>query len=185
MAARRDTGMTLIELMVACLILSVVLLAAGSIVIGILTTQQTVAAVTRTATEAQAAATQIATGVRNASDLRLSTPTGTDQLLVVRTASNRATLTWNCRAWYYSASDGAIRTTVTTGARIASPTAVQLASWTVLVTDVEPRAGTGIFSLVPNGVDIAYAAQIDDGDPVVIETTAVKRSGVAEVGSCF
>jgi Tfp pilus assembly protein PilV len=185
-SGRTDSGLTLIELMIAGLILSVVLLAIGGITIGILSAQRTVAAVTQTATAAQAAASEIAAGIRNSSDSRLSTPSGTDQLLVVRTAGSQSSLSWSCRAWYYSAADGSIRSTVTAdGTRIAAPNATQLATWALLVSDVTPRSGTGVFSVVADGFAIAFDAEIDDGVPVSIETTAIKRTGVAEAGTCF
>ncbi|MDO7882849.1 prepilin-type N-terminal cleavage/methylation domain-containing protein [Antiquaquibacter soli] len=182
---RSDSGLTLIELMVAGLILSLVLLAIGGITVGILSAQRTVAAVTQTATSAQSAATAIATGVRNASDVRLSTPTGSDQLLVVRTANTTSTLSWSCRAWYYQASTGTIRTKVTTGAAIPAPNSTQLATWSTLVTGVTPASGTQIFSVVAGGISITYNATISNGRPVAIDTTAIKRTGVAEVGSCY
>lgn len=182
---RDDTGLTLIELMITCLILSLVLLAITGVTISILTTQRTVAAVTTTTSTAQAAADQIAAGIRNASDVRLTTPTGSDQLLVVRTADRGSTLSWSCRAWYYSATEGSIRSTRTSGASIAAPTSTQLATWTVVIEDVVPRSGSTIFTVVSGGISLAFDARIDASTPVVIETTAVKRTGVTEVGSCF
>ncbi|MGX5682077.1 PulJ/GspJ family protein [Schumannella luteola] len=182
--SRSDSGLTLVELMVAGLILSVVLIAIGSITVGILAAQQTVAAVTQTTTAAQASASLIATGVRNASDVRLTTPTGTDQLLIVRTAGSDATLTWTCRAWYYSATAGTIRST-SSSSRITAPTAQQLASWKTVVTDVVPKSGTAVFSVVAGGIKLAYNVQVDDDAPVRIDTTAIKRTGVTEVGTCF
>lgn len=182
---RDDAGLTLIELMVAGLILSIVLLAIGGMLISILTTQRTVANVTQTTTTAQATATAIVAGVRNASDVRLTTPTGADQLLVVRTANSDDTISWSCRAWYYEASTGTIRSMTTPGARIPAPTAPQLADWAVVATDVTPRTGSGIFSVITGGIGISYNAEVSDGAPVAIQTSAIKRSGVAEVGSCY
>lgn len=186
MRHRSDSGLTLIELMIAGLILSVVLLAIGGIMISILTAQKTVADVTQTATSAQTTATAIATGVRNASDVRLSAPATGDQLLVVRSANTTSTLSWSCRAWYYSAATDTIRTKVTTGTAIRAPSSSDLATWSVLVTEVTPRSGnTGVFAVVAGGISITYDAMITDGRPVVIDTTAIKRTGVAEVGTCF
>ncbi len=185
---RHDSGLTLVEMLVASLILSVVLIAVAGMMISMFAAQRTVSAVTQATTAAQAAASNIATGVRNASDLSLTTPSGTtNQLLVVRTANNDVnTLTWSCKAWYFSSTDGSIRTkTTANGTKITAPAADQLATWTVLVDDVTPRSGAGIFTAVAGGIEIAYDAQISEGDPVVIQTTATKRSGVTEAGTCF
>lgn len=181
---RSDSGLTLVELMISGLILSVVLIAIGSITVGILAAQQTVAAVTQTTTAAQASANLIATGVRNASDVRLTTPTGTDQLLIVRTAGSGSSLTWTCRAWYYSSSTGTIRST-SSSSRITAPTTQQLATWKLVVSDVAPKTGTAIFSTATDGIKLSYNVRVDDDAPVSIDTTAIKRTGVAEVGTCF
>ncbi len=183
---RHDSGLTLIELLISCLILSVVLLAIGGITVGILSAQRTVAAVTQTTTAAQTAANQLGASVRNASDLRLTTPTGSDQFLVLRTAGSGSTLTWRCEAWYYQASTGTIRWTRTAdGTRITAPTTTQLATWSTAVKDVTPRSGTAVFAVVAGGISIAYNATGANGSPVAIDTTAIKRTGVAEAGTCF
>lgn len=181
----RDAGVTLIELLVASAILSVALLAIGAIFTGTLNAQRTVSAVTQSTTAAQSAANAIASGVRNASDLRLSTSSG-NQLLVVRTAGQSSTLTWTCQAWYYTPTDGTIRTKSTSdGTKITTPTAVQLATWSVAITGVAPTSGSTIFTTVSSGVQIGFTAQVAGKQPVAIQTTAVKRTGVAEAGTCF
>lgn len=179
-----DEGFTLIELMVAGLIMSLVMIAAGGMMIGMLSAQRTVAVVTQTATTAQVAASGIATGVRNASDIRLTAPAAGDQLLVTRSALQQSTITWICRAWHYSAADDTLRTkTSSPGTVVTNPTASQLATWSTIATGVTPRTGTDIFSLVSGGVKISFNAATN-GQPVVIDTTAIKRTSVAEAGTC-
>lgn len=180
-----DEGVTLIELMIATAILSVVLLAIGAIFLGTLNAQRTVSAVTQSATAAQGAASAIASAVRNSSDLRLTTTSG-NQLLVTRTAGQGSTLTWSCKAWYYTPSDGTIRTTsAADGTRITAPTSAQLATWTVAVSGVAPSSGSTIFTTVAGGVSFAFTAQVAGKPPVTIQTTAIKRTGVAEAGTCY
>lgn len=184
--AAQDSGLTLVELAVAGAILALVLVAIGAVLVGALNAQRTVAAVTQTTSTAQAAVTAITEGVRNSSELRLTTPTGSDQLLVTRTAGQGASLTWSCHAWYYSASAGTIRTTTTAdGTRITAPTGPQLATWTVAVTGVSPVTGATIFSSASGGVRIAFRADVSDGQPVLIQTTAIMRTGVGGAGTCF
>ena len=184
--AADDSGLTLVELAVAGAILALVLVAIGAVLVGTLNAQRTVAAVTQTASSAQAAVSAITDGIRNSSDLHLANPSGSDQLLVTRTAGVGASLTWSCHAWYYSASAGTIRTTTTTdGTRITAPTGPQLETWTVAVTGVSPVTGTAIFSTASGGIRIAFRAEVSDGQPVLIQTTAITRTGVAGAGTCF
>jgi hypothetical protein len=150
-------------------------------------TQRTVTAVTTSTSTAQLAASAIEGGVRNASDVSTVTTVGTDQYFVVRTANQGATITWNCRAWYYSsANGGSIRSTQTAdGTKITAPTAAQLQNWTLLVSGVTPRSGTGIFTSTVGGVTIAFNASVTDSKPIAIQTTVVKRTGVTEAGTCY
>lgn len=181
-----DAGLTLIELLVTVLLLGLVVSAVAGVMISMFSAQRTVASVTQKTTAAQAAASGIADGVRNASDLALTAPSGSNQLLVVRTANSDATLTWSCRAWYFDAAAGALRATTTAdGTKITAPSATQLSKWTLVAGDLAPRTGTGIFTAVAGGIAISFNAQTSAGPPVVISTTATKRSGVAEAGSCF
>ncbi len=185
-SARRDSGLTLVELAVAGGILAIVLIAIGSILVGTMRTQRTVTSASQSTTAAQSAVSTIASGVRNSSDLRLTTPTGSDQLLVTRTAEQGATLTWSCRAWYYSASAGTIRSTKTAdGTKITAPNSTQLSTWSVVVTGVSPPSGGTVFSTVSGGVRIAFTASVSDGRPVLMDTTAIARTGVGGAGTCF
>ena len=181
-----DAGLTLIELLVTMLLLGLVFSAVAGVMISMFAAQNTVSAVTQKTTAAQAAASNIAVGVRNASDLSLTTPSGSNQLLVVRTANSDATITWSCKAWYFDAGTATLRTKTTAdGTKITAPTAAQLSGWALLAGDVAPRTGTGIFAAVAGGVAISFNAQTSAGPPVAIKTTATKRSGVTEAGSCF
>lgn len=183
---KSDDGFTLVELLVAGMLLSLVVVIVAGIMVSITTTQRNVTATTTSTTQAQQAATGIATGLRNASEFSLTTPTGTDQLLVVRTASQGATLTWSCKAWYYSATSSNIRSTITAdGTKITSPTSTQLATWSLQATGVTPRAGTAIFTAAGGGITISYNAAVANGQPVAIQTTVVKRTGVSEAGTCY
>ncbi len=185
----RDAGFTLVELLVASLLLSLVLAIVAGIFISITATQRNVSALTTTTSTAQLAAAAIETGVRNASDVSaVLTPSGTDQYFVVRTASQGATITWSCRAWYYSAANGgSIRSTQTAdGTKITAPTAAQLATWSLLATGITPRSGTGIFTGTSGGVTMAFnAVAAGDNKPIAIQTTVLKRTGVSEAGTCY
>lgn len=183
----RQAGFTLIELLVASGLLSLVLVIVGGLFMSVTTTQRTVTDITTTTSIAQTTASIVEHGVRNSSEFSLTAPTTSTQLLVVRTATETGVLQWVCRAWYYSpAAGGSIRSAQTSdGTKIFAPSAAQLATWTLVATGITPRSGTGIFAAASGGITIAYSAQVTGQPPVIIETTAVKRTGVAGASSCF
>lgn len=185
---KSDSGFTLVELLVTCLLLGLVFAVVGGIFMSVTAAQRTVTALTTTTSAAQVSASTIVGGVRNASDVSaVYAPSGNDQYFVVRTASQGATITWTCRAWYFSAANGgSIRYTQTAdGTKITAPTSTQLASWSLLATGISPRTGTGIFTAATGGMTISYNAVATGSTPVAIQTTALKRTGVTEAGTCF
>jgi len=101
-AVRADAGFTLIEMLVACALFSLVILVAGGIMMGQFSAQGQVSAVTSTTTDAQLAGNSIDAGIRNSSGFKLSA-VGADQFLVARVAGAGAALVRHCTAWYYSA----------------------------------------------------------------------------------
>src|SRR5690554_6261012 len=88
-----EDGLTLPELIIYSLLAVVVLGIVGNILIQSLKIETAVRAVTETTTQAQLGAYAVQTGIRNASDFKV-TDNGSDQLLVARTAGSGATLTW-------------------------------------------------------------------------------------------
>jgi Tfp pilus assembly protein PilW len=101
---RSEDGFTLIELLVYCMLLVIVVAIASGMLITVMKTSTTVTAMNDTTTSGQLAVDSIDSSIRNSSDFQLTNPSGTDQLLITRTASTAAgPITWSCMAWYYSA----------------------------------------------------------------------------------
>lgn len=193
MSARRrsepssEAGFTLIELLVSTFLLSLLLVIVGSILISSLRTQQAVSTVSTAATTAQSVASVIGDRIRNSSEFRVSTPTGTDQLIVARTAGTGTALDWVCYGWYYSAaSGGSIRMTTTVpGTKIVAPTAAQLATWTLIASGITPRSGTSIFSASGSQLTIAFNATTGGRAPVAIVFSTARLTGAQEAGTCY
>src|SRR4051812_43915638 len=95
-AGEDDEGFTLVELVIAAMILVLVLSVVGAMITSLSKTSTTVTGMTSTSTSAQLAAESIERGIRNSSDFFLTSPTGSDQLLVARTAQGTTSLTWTC-----------------------------------------------------------------------------------------
>jgi len=183
--ATRDDGFTLVEVIVALALTSLVLTVIGGLFISVTKTQQTVDAVTSSTTSGQQAATTITDRVRNGSGFLL-TNSGADQLVVARSAGTGSALTWTCYGWYYSASGKSIRMATTSpGTKITVPSAAQLAGWTLLVSGVSPRSGSQVFTSSGTQLSLAFNAQSGGHPPVAIQTSASPLTGTTEDHSCF
>lgn len=177
-------GFTLIEVIVATMLVSFVIAIAGGMIFSAVTTSKAVTSMTENSTEGQVVAYSVITGIRNSSDFQLSDQSGNDQLLVARRASSGPSLTWVCVAWYYSASNNTVRTTSSSLA-ILPPTAAQLANWTLLATDVQPTTGTRIFSALNERLSLSILGLDGTHRPIDISTSATSRAGASGSVSCF
>jgi prepilin-type N-terminal cleavage/methylation domain-containing protein len=179
-------GFTLIEMMVATLLFALVGAVVGAIFISTLQAQQTVSGVSSSTNAAQSAANVIDSTLRNASGYAVSA-SASDQLLVARVAGTGSTLTWSCRAFYYSASAGTIRMyNGSVGTKITTPTPSALATWTLLTSSVTPRTGTTIFTDVDGvtaqvafdvtGASKKVAMQFSTSRPIDVASTTLAES---------
>ncbi|HLU63496.1 MAG TPA: prepilin-type N-terminal cleavage/methylation domain-containing protein [Protaetiibacter sp.] len=172
---RDERGVTMVEMIVVMLITSVILLAIGSMYISTLQVQRTVVALSESTNAAQLVARSVDDGVRNGVELRpLATGTDGGQLLVVCTAGAQAALSHSWQAWYWSPEGaGTLRTKIfSPGLPPGVPDAATLATWTLLLTNVEPRGG-GVFSADPasGAVGVHFSTFGDDTDATTIEFT--------------
>ncbi|SEH68148.1 MULTISPECIES: prepilin-type N-terminal cleavage/methylation domain-containing protein [unclassified Leifsonia] len=180
-----DQGFTLIELLIASLLLVVVLAIVGAMLASLQTASRRVDALSATSSSAQVAAESIERGIRNSSDFLLSTPSGTDQLLIARTAQGGSTLTWICAAWYFSAANGgSIRYTQSPSA-IAAPSSSALATWTLLASNVSPLSGSAVFGGTSPQLTIGFSGQSSSGGSVSISSTVLSRAGSAGSPACY
>jgi hypothetical protein len=124
-------------------------------------------------------------GIENASEFTVQS-SGSDLMLVARTASTSTTLTWYCRAWYYQASTSTIRTTTTAdGTKILLPTATQLATWTRLATGIAAVGTTPIFQGVGQNLQVSLVSNVTAGQSVTMQTTILQQTGVGASGTCY
>jgi prepilin-type N-terminal cleavage/methylation domain-containing protein len=173
------SGFTLVEMLVATILFALVGAVVGAIFISTLQAQQTVSGVSTSTNTAQSAANTIDNTLRNASGY-VVTAAGSDQLLVARFAGTGATLSWSCRAFYYSASGKDIRMySGPVGTKITAPTSTALATWTLLTGSVSPRTGSTIFTDV-DGVTIQVSFDVTGaGKKVAMQFSTSRPIGVA------
>ena len=180
-----EQGFTLIELLVYSLLLVGVIAIVGGLMFSAMTASKTVVSVDQASTSGQLVSKSVVTGIRNSSDFRLTSPTGTDQFLVARTVGGAATPNWTCSAWYYSAAgDGSVRYTTSTSA-ILPPTAAELQTWTLLSEGVKPVSGTEIFSKAEEELSISFLGLAGDHPPVTITSSATSRAGASGSLTCY
>lgn len=182
--ASDEQGLTLIEVLIYALLLSLVMAIAGGMIFSAVSVSKTVVSMTENSTEGQLVAKSVVTGIRNSSDFLLSEPVAGDQLLVARRATSGATIEWTCAAWYYSAADSSVRFT-SSNLAIVPPTAAELATWTLLASDVEPVAGTTVFSALNERLSISILALDGAYRPIDITSSATSRAGASGSLSCF
>ena len=106
-----DGGLTLIELIVASALSLLVLGVIASIMISGFTAQKNVSATNEATSYAQLAARQMQAGIREASFVHIEEGSSSgSQLMVARTetGSSGDDATWECQAWFYDDTAGAI-----------------------------------------------------------------------------
>jgi prepilin-type N-terminal cleavage/methylation domain-containing protein len=183
-----DDGFTLIELMIASALAVVVLLIVGGLFTNSLTTSARVQKDTQSTSVGQLIATSVETGVRNASAVQVIVEPDGSQLLLARTAGAGASLTWSCKAWYYSKPDRAVYTTTTTPpTQITVPANGPGGSWTLLSNGVDPTdTATGqVISTTGTSVNLDYRVTAVGAPAVLIDTNIQPRNDTGESAPCF
>ena len=181
----REGGFTMIELVIALMLLVLVLAIVGAMISSLSSTSRTVRSLTATSSSAQVAAESIERGIRNSSDFLLTNPTGTDQMLVARTARGATTISWVCAAWYYSSANGGSIRYRSSSSAIAAPSASTLATWTLLATGVSPTTGSAIFTGSSPTLSFSFTGTSAGGGSVAFASTALSRAGSSGTPACY
>jgi prepilin-type N-terminal cleavage/methylation domain-containing protein len=179
-----DAGFTLIELIAAVAIFSVIFVVIGGIFMSLVRTHATVRDSTQAASSAQVTVTTIEVGIRNSINFAL-TNIGSDQFLVARTASSGSTLEWRCQAWYYNAADDTIRFLTTDGVAIDAPSSTEVAGWLVLAEGITPRNPATVFTKGGSELVLSFDSSIDGAPPVALESTVIPALNDPSETSCF
>ncbi|WP_349898773.1 hypothetical protein [Parafrigoribacterium soli] len=174
--------------MLIVLVLSVV----GGLMISTTSTEAIVRTVTSATSSGQLVSRSVTTGIQNsgnssstAAPFKLTAPSGNDQMLTALKVGSAATITYQCVAWYYSATERSVRYT-TSGAAIPVPSSATLATWTLLSTGVSPLSGTGIFAQQGSkGVTLSFKEDAGKSNAVVFQTSATSRTGLTGNIACF
>ena len=167
-----DDGFTLIELLIYIVLSVVVLLIVGGIFLNSVNAERTVRGVNSATNNGQVVAKSLTNGVRNSSNIQLTAPTASTQLLMTRSVGSAATPVWTCNAWHFG--NGEIRWKQSTTA-ITAPTAAQLATWTVLNADMKLSGATPVFALTARRIDLTFQSKNGTSKAVLVKTSAASR----------
>lgn len=182
---RTDAGLTLVELTIAMALSVLILGVAVGLFASAAKSQTTISDRSNASTSAQLVMRSLTQGIENASEFTVQA-SGSDLMVVARTASTGTTLTWKCRAWYYQASSRTVRTTTTAdGTKILLPTSAQLGSWGRLATGVQPVGTNPIFQGVGQNLQVGFVAAVAAGQSVTMQTTILQQTGVGASGTCY
>jgi len=182
---RTDAGLTLVELTIAMALSVLILGVAVGLFASAAKSQTTISDRSNASTSAQLVMRSLTQGIENASEFTVQA-SGSDLMVVARTASTGTTLTWKCRAWYYQASSRTVRTTTTAdGTKILLPTSAQLGSWGRLAIGVQPVGTTPIFQGVGQNLQVGFVAAVASGQSVTMQTTILQQTGVGASGTCY
>lgn len=184
-----DRGFTLVELLIASILMVLVLTLVGGVLIQGLRIQNTVQASTTAATTSQLASQSLSRGIHNSLRLQVSTPAAGISLLqaVVRSDdSTKPAGTLVCQAWVITG--GEFRTT-RSGSAIAAPTSASaVTNWTLLASGVASvDSATPVFIDVgATSVDIAFTVDAPDSSPVLVDRRIAAFQPDANPGlTCF
>jgi type II secretory pathway pseudopilin PulG len=188
----RQSGFTLVELLLYVALSLVVLVIAGGILISGLRTQETAGSVTNAANTAQQIVRSVQAGVRNASAITVtSNSTSGTQLLLARTVGTDPNSTApSCQAWYYTPGNGGnVYTKRTTPASLITlPSGGPQGVWTFLGKGVSPSDPvTGKVFNAPSGGRVELRFDVAAGaHPYVLVNTMTYTPQAATVSApCF
>lgn len=177
-----DEGITLVELLVYSVLLTIVLTVTGGLLISTLHSQRTVREQTEASTTGQVALRLIERSVRNAGRYDMPSGFGNNLLITkVRIGEDPSVAaSWECRAWYFDASTGDLRfvrgpatgTPVTAG--LSTP--IDTSSWELVFEDVVKTPDDDIFSYEElGGVEVNFDVWAGDSK-VSFKSTAISRA---------
>ncbi len=186
----RDDGFTLVELMVAIALFSLVMIAVGGVLISSLRADSTVRSVTTSTTDGQLAVSVIQNAVRNSSAVFVEASDDGDSFFAtVRTVTGSAP---RCVAWFYDATDSTLYQQQSTS-EIDPPEPGSLGGeWTAMssgiVADVT-AAGVpqAVFEAAgTRGLNVRFTAEAEIGAGSLFSTTITGQAPPSnESPQCF
>jgi prepilin-type N-terminal cleavage/methylation domain-containing protein len=185
----RESGFTLVELLISSALAVLFLTIAGSLLLSGLRTQETATSVTNATTSAQQIARSVQGGVRNATALSMTLggDPGSELLLARVLGSGADSSTTHCQAWYYTTQNGGAVYTATSAGAIATPSGAPASGWTLLGTGVSPSTASGPVFVAPSNsrVELTFKVAAAAHPYVLINTTTFTQQSTTVSAPCF
>jgi hypothetical protein len=184
-AQRPESGLTLVELLLYVLLALLVLSVAGGMLINSIRTGSQVDRSTAAANTGQLIMRSVQSGVRNATQVGLTSTSG-NQLLSVTTTNGLTPVVLSCQAWYYTPTAGGslyMRRTAAT-APIPAPDSTTLGSWTLLGTGISVSGGQ-VFTATAGLVTVSLNIDAATASPLSLTSPASTLNLVTVGTPCF
>jgi type II secretory pathway pseudopilin PulG len=185
----RESGFTLVELLVSSALAILILTIAGGLLLSGLRTQETADSVTNATTSAQQIARSVQGGVRNATALSMTVggDPGSELLLARVLGSGADSSAAHCQAWYYTQQNGGAVYTTTSAGAIAAPGGPPASGWILLGTGVSPSTVSGPVFVAPSNsrVELTFKVAAAAHPYVLINTTTFTQQSTTVSAPCF
>lgn len=175
--ARREEGMSLVELLIYSMLLVVILGIAGAILINALNSQRIVTTISGATSDGQLISTSVGIGIRNASAFQAATPTAFGQMLSARTqrVTSTGVSTWQCQSWFRTTT-GEFYVRAATSAIAVPASAAGLSGWTLVTKGANlPSSVAQAFTASSGQLTLSLSMSGGTSKPVLISTTFVSR----------
>ncbi|MET4638620.1 hypothetical protein [Mycetocola sp. 2940] len=197
----RESGMSLVELLVYSVLSIVVLTLVGSVLTAALRSEQQVRSLSEATSLGQLVSRSVEEGIRNASSI--DPPNESDvngELLRARVAigASAGAVKWECQAWYFAPSTGSFYSARDDSGAIAAPTSLndlKSSPWTFLGKGIHRADGESAFfgwvgETAGNSgrVVLRFKVSSKGTDLVLIPNTVVRRlpaTGGTGPATCF
>lgn len=183
-----DAGITLVELLVYSVLLTIVLTVAGGLLISTLHSQRTVREQTEASTTGQVALRLIERSVRNAAKYNMPSGFGNNLLITKTRVGEDPSLasSWECRAWFFDVTTGDLRHTSSpaTGTPVTAGLTMPIdtSTWDLVFEDVVKVPGEDIFQYEElGGVEVTFDVRAGDS-MVSFRSTVIARNQGETIG---
>ena len=184
---RRETGFTLVELVIYISLSVLVVSLVGGFLLNAVRAQRDVVSSSEGANTAQLIAESIKRDVRNATEVRVNDD---HNLLIVKTTGMGNTFDSSCRAWYFKGGTADAIYTIDTGETPISMTApTVLEFWSIQgqgIVQINPTGSADkidVFAYPDPSVELSFA--VGGEAPVVVQTAITPRAPSSSEGTCF
>lgn len=186
----RESGFTLIELIIYIGLMVVVSAIIGGILMSALNGQTRISGAAAGSDGGQLVSQSLAKGLRSATAVHVTTISATRELLQVATPGTAATAQTRCQAWFFTTANGGSVYTTSSASTIATPGSDTPTGWLKLADGLAKSTRTGapttILSASGNptsSVSWEFTMSAGSGQPQLFTSSTTSRQNITASGS--